>query len=213
MNSRLDVQPAYPPWNEPEAPVPAEQTRPGRFPGGDPASPAPALPFPYPAHLLGKAHGIQLYPKWAPGQTDKKGIVDDLLAANLWRLVIVGGEAMRVDITYGTGKTITLRGLSLPLRCSVPGQLSVEAYPFEAQETQQSVRATLTPATSGGLIEMRRPIVGAATFADEAFAYLALTASVLNIRGVVTAMAALQRVPLLAGSLLTSGSGYEEFDT
>jgi len=212
MTQRFDIRPALPPWDAPLAPVPGGPMGQGPWPDGVPASPGPAWPPASPMHNTGKSHGIQLFPKWAPGETKKKGLVDDLRAANLWRLVIVGGSAMRVDIKFGTEKTITLTGLSLPLRCSVPGQLTVEAYPFEAQDTEQSVRATLTPATSGGLIEMRRPAaVGA--FADEAFAYFALTASVLNIRGIVTAVAALQRVPLLAGSSLTSGDGYEEFDT
>lgn len=212
MNDRFDIRPAYPPWDAPPAPVPAAPMGQGPWPDGVPGSPGPAWPPASPMHNTGKSHGIQLFPKWKPGETQKKGLVDNLRAANLWRLVIVGGEAMRVDIKFGTEKTITLMGLSLPLRCSVPGQLTVEAYPVSAQETEQSVRATLTPATSGGLIELRRvAVVGA--FAEEAFSYFALTASVLNIRGVVTAVAALDRVPLLAGSSLTSGDGYEEFDT
>ncbi len=213
MTQRFDIRPAYPPWDAPQAPLPAGgvDLR-GPFPDGVPSSPGPAWPPASPSHNTGKSHGIQLFPKWAAGETKKKGLIDDLRAANLWRLVIVGGAAMRVDIKWGTEKTITLTGLSLPLRCSVPGQLSVEAYPVEAQDDEQSVRATLTPATSGGLIEMRRPaVVGA--FAEEAFAYFALTASVVNVRGIAVAVAALSRVPLLAGSSLTSGDGYEEFDT
>jgi len=215
MTNRFDIQPARPPWDAPLAPVPGGPMGQGPWPDGVPASPGPAWPPASPMHNTGKSHGIQLFPKWKPGETQKKGLVDDLRAANLWRLVIVGGEAMRVDIKFGTEKTITLTGLSLPLRCSVPGQLTVEAYPVEAQDTEQSVRATLTPATSGGLIEMRRLRLNASAgpFDDEAFSYFALTASALTIRGVATAVAALQRVPLLAGSVLVSGDGYEEFDT
>jgi hypothetical protein len=213
MNDRFHIRPAYPPWDAPAAPVPAGGVSlRGPFPDGVPGSPGPAWPPASREDNTGKSHGIQMFPKWKPGEIQKKGVVDDLRALHLWRLVIVGGAAMRVDIKWGTEKTFTLMGLSLPLRCTVPGQLTVDAYPVVAQETEQSVQATLTPATSGGLIELRRPaVVGA--FDDRAFGYFALTASVLNIRGVVTAVAALQRVPLLAGSSLTSGDGYEEFDT
>lgn len=215
MTQSPDIRPAYPPWNEPQAPVPGVSMPPGIWPDGTPASPGPALPYPSPSHQTGKSHGIQLFPKWAPGETQKKGLVDDLRATHLWRLVIFGGSAMRVDIKYGTQKTITLIGLSLPLRASFPGQLTVEAYPFAAQETEQSVRASLTPATAGGLIEMRRPVdagAGAVAFDDQAMRYFALTASVVDVRGTPVAVPVLGTLPLVSGSSLTSGSGFEELD-
>lgn len=209
----MNIFPAYPPQAYPEAPVPAARGPQGKiYPDGVPGSPAPSSAWREAGHGPGE-HGIQAKGKWAPGETKAKGLIDDLRAANLWRVVAFGGSAMRCDLKYGTKCTIRLTGLSLPLRASVPGQCALEFYPVSAQEDEQIVVVSLTPATSGGLIELIRPIAGPATFDDAAFRFTALDASALVIRGVPVAVAALQSVRLLAGSTLTSGHGYEEFDT
>jgi hypothetical protein len=208
----MNIRPAYPPQAAPLAPVPSAGPQGRIYPDGLPASPAPSSQWAEAGHGL-EEHGIQAKGRWAPGETKAKGLIDDLRARNLWRVTAFGGSAMRCDLKYGTKCTITLVGLSLPLRASVPGQCSLEFYPVSEQQEEQIVVVSLTPATSGGLIELVRPVTGPFAFDDKAFRYTALTASALVIRGVGVAVPALSSVRLVAGSTLTSGDGFEEFDT
>jgi len=212
-NSGLYIRPAYPPGVAPMAPVPARPMARGPWPDGTPASPAPALPYPQPSNEIGEAYGIQCKHTWKPGKVERFPVFDQIRAKNLWRMVLYGSPAVRVDIGFGSKATFNFLGLSLPLRCTVPGQLSVECYLTEAQDAEQMVGGTLTPATSGGLIELRRLVTGTVALDERAMQYFALTASSVNVRGTVVAVPALSSLPLLSGSTLVSGTGYEELDT
>lgn len=210
----MNIFPPYPPPGAPWAPVPAAPMTSDAYPSGVPASPGPALPFPQPAHDMGVVHGIQSKRSWKPGDNHKQTAIDARRASNLWRVTAFGPEVLAVDLKFGPQCTITLTGLALPLRVSAPGQFQLIAYPTADHDDELELNVTMTPATSGGLIEARRIKTVAGAFDINAVRYTALTASTVSIRGIgPLAVGVLESVALLAGSSLVTGSGYEEFDT
>lgn len=210
----MNIWPQYPPAGAPLAPVPAEPMRPGAYPSGVPASPAPSSRVDEPAHDMGVVHGIQSKRTWKPGDNKRQIALDARRASNLWRVTALGPEGLAVDLKYGPQCTVTLVGLALPLRVSAPGQFQLIAYPTADHDTELVLNVTMTPATSGGLIEAARLKTVAGAFDDNALRFTALTASTVLIRGIgPIAVGVLESVRLLAGSSLVTGSGYEEFDT
>lgn len=209
----MNIFPPYPPAGAPLAPVPYPPQAPPLhvYPDGTPASPAPSLPLN--AHDMGKVHGLQARGVWEVGDGKPQTLIDSIRAPNLWRVTAFGPEGITVDLTYGTAMTRQLKGLALPLRLNVPGQVTLTARPTDPDhDTKLEVEITLTPATSGGLIEAAR-LAEVGALDPDAFRYTALTNSALTIRGVPVAVAALQSVRLLSGSVLVSGDGLLEFDT
>jgi hypothetical protein len=142
--------------------------------------------------------------------------IEEVLAQNLWRVTVFGPENMTADLLYGTKANLRVSGLALPFRASVPGQVQVICKPVSAHDDEKlEVRASATPATSGGLIELCSIITrGGADvpFDPLAFRFTALTACTLTIRGTAVVVPALSSVRLVAGSVLTAGTGYQEFD-
>jgi len=212
----MNIYPPYPPASAPQAPVPhGPGPWPRAFPDGIPASPAPGSVLDPAAHFKGYVHGIQRIGTWKAGENKPLDLIDEILAPNLWRVTAFGPENMKADLLYGTSATIRASGLALPLRVSVPGQVALICYPVSEEHETLEVRVTVTPATSGGLIELCSIVtrVGADVPLDpNAFRFTALTASTLTIRGTAVVVSALSSVRLVAGSVLTGGTGYQEFD-
>jgi hypothetical protein len=182
----------------------------------------------------GIIYGTQSRVIWAPGETDPRGVCDALKAPSLWRFSAFG--RVLITISYGTQATREVVQLRTPLVITVPGQFSATATPFDADGATCSV--TLTAATAGTRSVARRfvstaPSTVAPTVEmqplpnngnrwhgtgksvaldDDATFFYPLTCSTLTIAGVDVHASAFQLVPLVAGSILTSGSGFQEFE-
>lgn len=209
-----NIFPPYPPASAPQAPVPhGPGPWPRAFPDGVPASPRPGDEPAFGG--VGKVHGIQSICTWDPGDTRPQSPIEEVLAQNLWRVTCFGPENMTADLLYGTKANLRVSGIALPFRASVPGQVQIICKPVSVSDVKLEVRASATPATSGGLIELCSLVTrGGADVPlnPDAFRFTALVASTLTIRGVAVAVPALQSVRLVAGSVLTTGTGYQEFD-
>lgn len=188
------------------------------MPNQDPRNSPPALP-PQPwqvANQSGVKHGLQASETWDVGQKDERQLCDQLLAASLWRLSIFGSRHIEFDIQYGTSKARNIRHILPPVLLFVPGQLVVTARPL-ATDTGQYIGAyalvTCTPCSSSRESEARYVMNGPGPLPDEAARFRALSASVVTIADNAVPLAAGGWIPLIAGSVLTSGTGYVEFDT
>lgn len=157
----------------------------------------------------GPTYGTQQRAVWFPGATDTRQVIDAKRSVALWRLSVFG----RVDlkITYGTLGTRSVLSVRAPVVMTVPGQLIVDATPIDDAGTECTV--TLTQATAGARSIARQFVTGPVNLDDGATDFWALTACSLTISGVVVAVPALQIAPLVVGSVLTSGSGFQEFET
>ena len=176
---------------------------------GLPGSPPPAI---YPANVQPgpDPYGEQSVEVWKEGETDQRSILDKTRGHYLW-LVTVTGD-VTCDVTYGTKATRVIRGLIAPFKLALPGQVIVYARP----NSPTTCKASLTLATGSGIAEARSIVDstgGAVDLDEQAFSYFALTDSTLNIRGIAVVAPALSRVPLVAGSQLATGSGYQEYQT
>ncbi len=138
-------------------------------------------------------------------------------APHLWRVSVLG-QNVTVDITYGTSSAIVMRGLSVPVRVTLPGSCEVYATPIAHDAPQAShVEVTCTPATSGCCDSICHSfIVGAQALDALAVRFVALEASVVRVgptdNHIDVTLAALQAVSLVPGSALTSGGGFLEFE-
>lgn len=195
----------------------------GQFPGN---VQTPAIAFANPLPVSGRAHpqppgapvgdmgaeyGIQSFRQWAAGELDARQVLDVRKADALWRISIVGNVIATFD--YGTSHNRALLALQAPVVITIPGQVTVTATPRDDLGTTCVV--TLTQATAGALSNARKFVArGAVDVAlDEAACrYFALTASTLTISGAAVVVPALSVVPLVAGSVLTAGSGFQEFE-
>lgn len=175
------------------------------------SEPGHSLPPGAPVGRMGPQYGIQQAARWAAGDVTPRQIVDTLKAAALWRVSIFG--SVLVTISYGSSKARPIVELQAPVVLSIPGQFTATARPLDDQGATAIV--TLTEATAGGISQARKVVVrGVANVAlDEgAVRYFALTASTLTIGGVASVVPANSSVPLVAGSVLTAGSGFQEFE-
>lgn len=178
---------------------------------GIPGSPAPASSA-HGDHFVGTRVGYQAAEQWpAAGQREQRSLASALLAPNLWRVTVLGTNVL-VTLRYGTQKAQFLRNLRTPVRVVVPGFCDVDAVPLADGDAEAS--CTITAVSSGlGEEDARLVISGAQAIPPNAVRYRALTASVVSIGGVVACnLTATQSIPLIAGSSLTSGDGYLEFD-
>lgn len=179
----------------------------------NPHNAPPALPpqYWYDARTPGIKHGIQSSEVWNAGDTDGRDICDQVLAQSLWRVSVFGSPNMRVTIQYGTSRAKEFVDLLCPVVLSVPGQLRVRVKPIDG--AGGSAMVTCTPATSGGDANARRIVTVAGALPDDAARFRALVASVVTFPGPVACnLTATQWVPLVAGSVLTSGAGLLEFE-
>jgi hypothetical protein len=181
----------------------------------DPSPPVSAPPVP--RALDGEAgykYGIQNRAEWAPGDNRLKAVIDAQRAVMLWRFSVFG--PVLIDLTYGSAMRRVFTELAAPVVMAVPGQCQVYARPADPNHTGVVCLVTLTAATGAARAEARRAIdagAGPALSLDiDAVRYVALTASALTISGIATAVPALSSVPLVAGSVLNTGSGFQEFE-
>jgi hypothetical protein len=182
-------------------------------PGEGPSvsEPGGSAPRGAPVGNMGPQYGIQQSATWAAGDVKPRQLVDVRKADALWRFSIFG--AVLVTISYGTSKNRPIVALQAPVVITIPGQFTATVEPLDDSGAQAVV--TLTEATAGDASQARKVVVrGAADVAlDEgAVRYFALTASTLTISGVATVVPACSSVPLVAGSVLTAGSGFQEFE-
>lgn len=183
------------------------------FPDTQPGAAWPAVPPPAAAlNANGPSYGIQSRREWAAGEVDERDVVDTIKGASLWRFSAFGN--VTISIIYGTETSRQFLSLQAPVVMTIPGQFSARAKP--RGEEGASCTIALTQATAGARAHARKLIVGPGggglAFDDDAVTYTALTASTLTISGVATAVPALSTVPLVTGSVLITGSGFQEFE-
>lgn len=161
----------------------------------------------------GYIYGTQQAAVWQPGEVDARQVCDVMKAGALWRFSAFGRVVLTVN--FGTQGNRALIALAAPLVLSVPGQLTVTATPVD--DAGASCVVTLTQATAGARSIARRFIDAGAGPAlaldDDAVDFFALTASTLTISGAAVVVPALAIVPLVSGSVLNTGSGFQEFET
>jgi hypothetical protein len=153
--------------------------------------------------------GFQAREVWVAGETDSRPILSCMAhQGGSWRVSVVGD--LTIDAIWGSLGTRRLVTMDTPLVATFAGKVDLSARPRTDQGASAIV--TVAPAWSGELRDFRRLIVGAGQPIEPDWStYRALTASVVNIRGTVVNVPALSTVPLVSGSVLTSGTGYLEF--
>jgi hypothetical protein len=156
----------------------------------------------------GVIYGTQQSAIWQPGDTRARQVCDTLKAGALWRFSAFGRVTITID--YGTQGNRKLLELRAPVVLTLPGQFTATAQPLD--DAGAECRVTLTQATAGARSQARKPATGPIALSDDAVSFVALDACALTIAGVAVAVPALQAVPLVAGSVLTSGTGFQEFE-
>lgn len=159
----------------------------------------------------GPQYGTQQSHVWRNGETNAVQVLDTIRAEALWRISVFG--RVLVTILYGTSKARSITDLQAPVVITVPGQALVTVRPRDDQGT--SCIVTLTKATAGALANARKFIddsAGSLAFDEGAVRFYALEASSLLVAGLAVAVPAFTSVPLVAGSGLVSGSGFQEFE-
>jgi hypothetical protein len=156
----------------------------------------------------GGVYGTQSSKVWAPGDVTPIQVCDVLKATALWRFSAFG--RVRIHISYGTRANRQLIALQAPVVITLPGQFTATATPIDDQGAE--CRVTLTQATAGARSQARKLATGPENLADDAIDFVALNACTLTIAGVAVAVPALGVVPLVAGSVLNSGNGFQEFE-
>lgn len=173
-------------------------------------SPPPNLPVP-PSVPAGYVYGTQSKQVWNPGERDTRPMCDLQRASHSWR-VCVYGENVRVTVRYGTLATKVIENLRTPVQITVPGQCNVEVT---AVADGAHAEITATASTSGRLDGARQLVTGPnLALHPDATRFFATGPSTIALpSGPAVVLAALQELPLVAGSTLTAGDGYLEFDT
>lgn len=166
---------------------------------------------------VGKVHGLQSSERWLAGEYDSRQIVDQRLAANLWRVSVICSEWMRLNLIYGTSRGVEIKNVEGPLVFYAPGQLAIYATPIAKPSVgfvAGYAYATCTPASSAGASNCRKLVSGAQALDDNAARFYALDAATVQLgsAGPAVALTLGQSVPLIAGSSLTAGDGYLEFE-
>jgi hypothetical protein len=176
---------------------------------------APAAPLPARAGdggSMGPQYGTQQFAKWDAGDVGPRDLVDALKTGSLWRISVFGN--VYVSIYYGTSHNRAIEQLQAPVVLTLPGQVVVKAWPRDNEGAECVV--TLTQATAGGLSHARKYVdAGAGPAVDldaGACRFVALEASTLTISGQAVTVPALSTVPLVSGSSLDTGSGFQEFE-
>lgn len=161
----------------------------------------------------GVIYGTQQRAVWAAGQTDARQVCDALKPQALWRFSCFGRVSLTID--YGTQANRAILNLLAPVVLTIPGQFTATATPIDDAGAEAVV--TLTQATAGARGIARRLLdagAGPALALDVgAVSFFALNACTLTISGVAVVVPALAVVPLVAGSLLNTGAGFQEFET
>jgi|GEM_PF-3795742 len=180
-----------------------------RFNEAAPVSGPPAQPPPQgAAGNTGVIYGTQQSTTWPVGKTDARQVCDALKPPALWRFSAFGRVTITID--YGTRANRKILSLRAPVVLTIPGQFTATATPLDDQGAE--CRVTLTQATAGARSQARSLATGPVNLSDDAVSFVALDACALVIAGIAVAVTASQIVPLVAGSVLTSGSGFQEFE-
>ncbi len=177
----------------------------------NPRNVPPALPL-GDQGSIGYKHGLQSSEVWLPGAVDSRQICDQLLALHMWRVSVICSANMRIDISYGSSRTVRITGLRGPIVFYAPGQCAVYAAPLAA-ELGGYAYVTATPVNSAQRCEARLPWSTVGAFPDNAARFFALAASHITIDGTSVALAIGQSVPLVAGAAFVDGFGYLEFES
>lgn len=182
-----------------------------QFISGPPALPPP----PRSVGNTGNVWGLQSRQDWVAGLMDPRVVCDTIKAECVWRFSAFG--AVYITVLYGTLATRQIVRLQAPVVMTIPGQFVATAEPIDPQHSGVSCDVTLTPATASRAFEHARAFVDAGAgpaIALElgAVRFVALTASALTISGAAVAVPALAAVPLVAGAVLNTGSGFQEFE-
>lgn len=180
---------------------------------GLPGSPSPWNVAPG-NNELGPTYGNQSKESWLIGQVDSRPILDsNFRPPALWRATAFG-ENVTLTVRYGPKCTKVLTGLQPPLRAVFPGLVQIEAVPVDPSLPAHA-ECTLTMVSSGlGESDCRKLVTVAGAFSPDATRFRATVASIVSIGGIVNcSLAVAQSIPLIAGSSLTSGAGFLEFDT
>lgn len=176
----------------------------GRLPQFAGVSPPPAIPSP--GRNDRAASGLQAIGEWEAGESQVIPLIDATRAESLWRVSVFG--EVEIELVYGTRATIRLTAIA-PFVSDVPGQLTLSAWPLDPA-TQTRALATLTPSGAPGLAFARQVIPGPQALPEAAANYFALTASNVTVAGATLPVAVGQWIPVVAGSVLVSGSGLIE---
>lgn len=181
---------------------------------GVPGSAAPIMLPPAPGNE-GPIYGLQARHAWPTSSTGPRQVVAECLRAHsLWR-VVAKGRSVKLSLTYGTNANLQINDLLSPLVIYVPGQFALYAEPEGINGQTPEVVCSVTPVTNAGIAHARRIVAGGPLALNPAATrYFALTDSVVSIHGGTAngPVPALSSIPLVAGSSLTSGTGYEEFE-
>lgn len=182
----------------------------------NPRNVPPALPPPHQGSV-GYVHGLQSSERWTGSAHDSRQICDQLLSEHIWRVSVIASQWVRLDVVYGTARTIKLTGLFGPLILYVPGQCAIYAEPADSGGgvfPDAFAYCSATPVNSAGTPQIRKHVTGAQAFVDHAVRFFALANSTVQLGsgGPAVALTLGQSVALIAGSSLTSGDGYLEFE-
>ena len=182
-----------------------------------PGSPAPGS-YPSGVPTVGPEVALQAKQHWNPGEVDSRPLLSCTKNGLMpWRVTVLGSN-VSVDISYGTSSNVILRGLRTPIRVTLPGSCDVYAQPI-VHDAPAAADALVTciPVTSGCCdSECRKVITGAQAIDPYAVRFVALEASIVRVGPaddfISVTLAALQEVSLIAGSALTSGGGFLEYE-
>ena len=182
----------------------------------DPRNSPPALPPPSQGSV-GYVHGLQSSETWQAGEHDSRSILDMVLSPHVWRVSVFASQWVRLDLVYGTRRTIKLVGMFAPAVFYVPGQCVVYAEPSDSGGgvfPAAFAYCSATPVNSAGTPQLRSHVTGAQPISDHAVRFFALANSTVQLGsgGPAVALTQGQTLPLIAGSSLTAGDGYLEFE-
>lgn len=165
----------------------------------------------------GYVHGIGQSQTWKAGESDSRPVLDTVRADCLWRVEVFGTN-VTLTVTWGTIKQIQLNDVQCPFAMSMPGQCTIYAKPVKVDGLYVGgeVLCAVTPVSSPGTQFARVLVSGAQPLPREAMRFTSLVAgsTVLlgsSAFGPVT-VDKFETVDLIAGSKLTNGTGYLEFE-
>lgn len=146
--------------------------------------------------------GLQRRITFAAGDTAPQQIASVLQNHSLARFSVIGD--VDIEATYGTGPTVRV-ALTAPLETVLPGNAQLSVTP---RTTPTEAVVTLHPVWFAPA-EAARSFVdasgGAVALPNSAKRATALAASTVTIRGTAVALAVAESIPLVSGSVLTSG--------
>ncbi len=167
---------------------------------------------------MGPSEALQSSEVWTALQSDERPILSATKHGLMpWRVTVLG-ENVAIRLSFGTLANVTIKNLRPPIRVTLPGSCDVYAKPLDHEiRLPASAKVTAIQVTSGCCdSECRTLITDAQALDPLAVRFVALAASVVRVGPaddfVSVTLAALQEVSLIAGSALTSGAGFLEFE-